>query len=279
MDFNRELSMTDEAAADLLLAADWRSTVPVDATQLRVRYGQGRNGKYATDVAVIDLFGLVEHREPTFHPAFSLVEFGQLFRHVVYQRRVDVVILNVDSSGGEVAGTPEAAASVFAARDKTRVIAIANGIMKGAAYWLASAAGQVFATPSGDVGGIGVLYIHEEQSKADAQAGLRRTIIHSADGKSEGNRFEPLSEAAADRLRDFTSARYRMMIDDIARHRGTDAATVEHDYGNGRTLAADQALAARMIDKVKTFDELLAELGVRRLRTPGPAGRGRVGSS
>ncbi len=67
------------------------------------------------------------------------------------------VLLDINSPGGTVIGTPELANAVRQlARDKY-VYAFTDGMMASAAYWIGSQADAIYATPSSRVGSVGVL--------------------------------------------------------------------------------------------------------------------------
>ena len=69
---------------------------------------------------------------------------------------VQAVFLDVDSPGGTVNGTPELAALVADVSKAKYTYAFTDGQMCSAAYWIASQADAIFATPSARVGSIGV---------------------------------------------------------------------------------------------------------------------------
>ena len=104
------------------------------------------------------------------------------------------IILDVDSPGGEVAGTEELAAVVAEARTRKPVTAIVNALAGSAAYWIASAATRIVSTPSGLTGSIGVLATHVDLSELERKAGIRVTEIVAPTGKADGSEHRPLTE-------------------------------------------------------------------------------------
>lgn len=87
------------------------------------------------------------------------------------------VILDIDSPGGTVAGTPELAAAVAKLNDKKPVYAFTDGTMASAAYWIASQATAIYATPSARVGSIGVVQSFLDQSQRLERAGLKLEVF------------------------------------------------------------------------------------------------------
>jgi ClpP class serine protease len=84
-------------------------------------------------------------------------------------------VLDIDSPSGSLRGVGELAEQVYHARARKPVAAVANSVAAGAAYWLARAAGECYVTPSGEVGAIGVLPLHEDWSKALGNASRRHS--------------------------------------------------------------------------------------------------------
>src|SRR5215467_6271108 len=109
---------------------------------------------------------------------------------------VSAIVLDVDSPGGTVAGTPETAAAVRRAAEVKPVVAVANSLAASAAYWIASQASSLVVGPSADVGSIGVISAHIDRSKMLEDMGLRVTVVSAGRYKAEGNPFAPLSDEA-----------------------------------------------------------------------------------
>ena len=71
--------------------------------------------------------------------------------------------------------------------------------MCSAAYWLGAQATTVIATPSADVGSVGVFLMHVEQSGANAQTGLTVTVYNVTQSNS-GPSFDPSTANWLDQL-------------------------------------------------------------------------------
>ncbi|MGZ9089821.1 MAG: S49 family peptidase, partial [Rhodoplanes sp.] len=73
---------------------------------------------------------------------------------------------------------------------------MANESALSAAYAIASAADRVYVTRTGEIGSVGVVAVHVDESGADAKAGLAWTFVFAGERKVDGNAHEPLSERA-----------------------------------------------------------------------------------
>src|SRR5690606_4285100 len=126
----------------------------------------------------------------------STEQFGSWFDAALRDPAVSAIVIDVDSPGGTVTGVAELAEQIFEARGKKPIYAIANALAASAAYWIASAAEELWVTPSGDVGSIGVYAMHEDISEMEAEMGLKVTLISAGEYKTEGNPHEPLGDEA-----------------------------------------------------------------------------------
>ncbi len=216
-------------------------------------------------VAVMPLFGVLAQRMDMmeeYSGGTSTEQFGKRFTAAVNDPSIKAIVLNVDSPGGNVFGTMELADLIFEARAQKHIVAVANSMAASAAYWIASAADEFVVTPSGAVGSIGVITVHEDWSEAYQKAGVKPTIIQAGKYKSEGTYMKPLDEEALAAIQGQIDSYYDAFVSGVARNRGVKAAEVRKGYGQGRMLLADEAKAAGMVDRVDTLDGVLARLGV-----------------
>jgi signal peptide peptidase SppA len=212
-------------------------------------------------VAVIPVYGVIAPRANALTSMSGGTSFGLLGEQLaaaVADPKVTTIILDVDSPGGSVAGAPEFAAQLRAARTKKPIIAQAQFKMGSAAYWLAASATKIHAAPSAVVGSIGIYRIHEDMSKALASEGVTRTYISAGKHKVDGNEVTPLTDDVLAVLRAPVDAAYATFVGDIAKGRGVPVASVRNGYGEGKTVTADEALSLGMIDAIATLDDTVA---------------------
>lgn len=191
----------------------------------------------------------------------GLEGFRAMFREALADDSVGAIVLNIDSPGGLVDQVPETAAEIRGARGTKPIVAVSNTMAASAAYYIASQADELVATPSGEVGSIGVLVRHEDFSGMLAMEGVKPTLIYAGKYKVDGNPYEPLSESAKEGMQAAVDEFYGMFTRDVAAGRGISVETVVSDYGEGKTLLAEPALAAGMVDKIATLDETIVALG------------------
>jgi capsid assembly protease len=161
-------------------------------------------------------------------------------------RTIDLVI---DSPGGSVLGLPETADAIRAANKQKPVRAFVTGIAASAAYWLASQASTITLTPSGEVGSVGVLDLHADISKALDNAGVKLTAVTAGEHKVERAPFTPLSDDAKAHMQSSVNQWYGDFLSAVRRGRGARVSSTGN-YGGGRMLSSQDALAAGMVDFV-----------------------------
>ncbi|WP_312262251.1 S49 family peptidase [Limnohabitans sp.] len=86
------------------------------------------------------------------------------------------------------------------------------------------------------------------------------TLISAGKFKVEGNPYVPLDPEAQAFMQSRVDDYYNAFIKAVAKGRGVSVGDVRDGMGEGRVLGADAALAAKMVDGVATFDDVLAKM-------------------
>jgi signal peptide peptidase SppA len=187
----------------------------------------------------------------------STEEVGAAFDALMGDARVSTIVLHIDSPGGSSYGVQELADKIREGRDRKRVVAVADSLAASAAYWIASAAGEVVVTPGGDVGSIGVYALHTDESGALEKEGVRVTLVTAGKYKAEFSPHAPLSEEARAHLQDSVNETYAAFLKGVAAGREVSVDEVRVRYGQGRVLSADRAKAVGMVDRVQPFGQAM----------------------
>ncbi|MHB8283914.1 MAG: S49 family peptidase, partial [Caulobacteraceae bacterium] len=142
------------------------------------------------------------------------------------------------------------------------VIAFVDTLAASAAYWIASQASQIWMTPSGEVGSIGVRAMHADISKMLGDMGVNITEIASTDSphKTEMSPFAPLSEDATNHIQARADAEHQNFIRAVAQGRKVSADRVRTDFGQGRTVGAQRAVELGMADRIGTLGDAINSL-------------------
>jgi signal peptide peptidase SppA len=215
----------------------------------------------SSNIGVIPIFGTIFPRAgmvPDISGGTSMDRFVADLTGMANNTSVSSIILHVDSPGGAVSGVTEAANLVRGFRDKKRIVAVAEGSMTSAAYWIGSAAHEIVASPSSIIGSIGVIARHTDKSAMDEKAGLKTTLVTA--GGHKGEDFGALTDDAIAHRQAMVDEIYQVFVSDVAKSRGVTVQDVVVGYGQGRVMSATNALKARMIDRIGTLEETIGRL-------------------
>lgn len=231
-------------------------------------------------IAVLPLYGVITQRgnmvdDISGPGSTSTQKFTSALRQVLADDTVAQILIDIDSPGGSVYGVSELAAEIMKARTQKPVVAVANSLAASAAYWIGCAAGEFYVTPGGEVGSIGVWQAHFDYSKALEDEGVKPTLISAGKFKVEGNPYVPLDLEALSFMQSRVDDYYNAFAKAVAKGRGLTVNDVREGMGEGRVLGADAALAAKMVDGVATFDEVLAKMQ-KTARSAQPVGASRL---
>ncbi|HUT92907.1 MAG TPA: S49 family peptidase [Thermoguttaceae bacterium] len=214
-------------------------------------------------VAVLSLRGVVEQHR-SWWAGLSTDEISEVLARLMTDPSIGAVVLDWDSPGGVVYGVPELADQIRGYRGVKPVYSIANAEMYSAAYWIGSAASKTFVSPSGGVGSVGVWTAHVNATEAFKQIGWEVTVISSTPEKVEAGSFAPLSDEALAAMQADVDTYYQQFLEAVGANRGKRTTAVAANFGKGRTVMPDDALAAGMVDGIATLGELLGALVPRK---------------
>ena len=168
----------------------------------------------------------------------------------------ETVILNFDTPGGMVTGTPELG-QVIQDYEKP-IYAFTRGQMCSAGYWLAAACDGIFATASADIGCIGVCASFTDLSKMADMAGVKVKVFSSGIYKgmgTPGTSLTPQQEV-------FLQQRIMSLADMFYAHITESRGQIDPADMQGQTFKGKEALAKGLIDDLMPdLDALIKALG------------------
>jgi ClpP class serine protease len=180
------------------------------------------------------------------------------FRAALASPDVAAIALDVDSEGGEAAGCFDLADEIRAARGIKPVWAILSQSATSAAYAIASAADRVCVPRTGSTGGVGLLLLHLDSSRALDGAGIRLNPIVFGSRKLDGVPFLPLDPAAKARFQRQLDVIGGTFADTVARNRRLKPAAVRDM--EGATFLGERGVRAGLADAIAGPREAFAEL-------------------
>ncbi|MBC7597407.1 MAG: S49 family peptidase [Polaromonas sp.] len=248
-----------KADAEVMTAIAADKEIVAARKQDAARVGQGAN------IAVLPFYGVVTQRgsmadDVSGPGAASTQKFTSALRQALQDPSVGGILIDIDSPGGSVYGVDELANEIMSARAQKPIIGLANSLAASAAYWVGAACSELYVTPGGEVGSIGVWQAHEDWSKAMEDAGVKTTLISAGKFKTEGNPYQPLGEDAQAFMQSRVDDYYAAFTKSVAKGRSVSVSVVREDFGQGRVYGAAQAQSAGMVNGVMTFDDVVKKL-------------------
>lgn len=219
-------------------------------------------------IAVVPVIGTLVSRSSYLAAASGLVSYGEVADMVAAafdDPAVRGIVLEIDSPGGEVGGLFDLVDHIGALKTAhgKPLWAVASECALSAAYAIASAADRVYVTQTGEVGSVGVVAVHVDESGADAKAGLAWTFIFAGDRKVDGNPHQPLSELAHNDIQADVDRLYEQLVALVAGNRGLSAEAVrgtEAAIYRGK-LGVKIGFADRVGTVESAISDLMDELG------------------
>lgn len=213
-----------------------------------------------TGIAVIPVHGTLVRRTVGLEADSGLTSYAQLAAQIDAARvdpKVDGILLDLDSPGGEAGGVFELAERIRAAGSTKPVWAHANDAAFSAAYAVGAAATRLTLSRTAGVGSIGVIALHVDQSVKDAQEGIAYTAITAGAHKNDFTPHAPLSAEAATALQAEVDRLYGLFVGQVAQLRGLTPEAVEATEAG--LYFGESALEAGLADGVMSFETALTE--------------------
>lgn len=188
------------------------------------------------------------------------VQMRRDIRQAANDAEVSAILLAVDSPGGTVAGTDELAREVRAAAKKKPVYAFVSDLAASAAYWVASQADAVFAnSETALVGSIGTIMTVYDVSRAAEAQGVEAVVFATGPLKGAGTEGTAVTEEQRAYFQSIVDAAQGSFDAAVQKGRGLTDAQLKA-VRTGGVFPAAEAEAKKLIDGVKTYDQVLALL-------------------
>jgi len=170
---------------------------------------------------------------------------------------VETIELFINSPGGDVSGLPELAGFIEGAARQKKMCAWIDGLGASAAYWLASATGDIRTSPSAQVGSIGVLYVHDDMTGfLKSFFGIERTWMQAGKYKTVGAP-KKLSEEERAAIQAQLDAVYDKFTTFVASRMGLDLSE-KGAWADGRLFTGERARDLGLVTELQPFRESAA---------------------
>lgn len=229
-------------------------------------------------VAVLPVSGSLVNRTRGLDAMSGLQSYKQIsqdFSALMADPSVLHIALMMDSNGGSVSGLPDLVDQIVSARGTKPVTAIVDDSAYSAAYWIASAAGEIVVSRTSGVANIGAMAVHTDRSVMNEKVGIKVTAVVSGTKKALLSSDAPLSDAGLEYLQGEVDRMGTMFIEGAAQNRKL-AASFVRDL-EGEPMHGPKAVELGLADRVMSANAALADLVARYRPSAGTRGNpGRV---
>ena len=236
-------------------------------------------GDGAKKILLVDISGTISEEEKssgllgrTVPSMVSLIR--ESLQKAEKDDKIAGLILRINSPGGTVSASDIIYHEIteFRKRKKVPVLACITSVGASGGYYVAAAADEIIAHPTAFTGSIGVILMKFNVEGLMGKIGVEQQTVKSGDKKDIMSPFRKatpeeikLGQAIIDRL-------YERFLDIIIARTGNRLSRTELlKLADGRIYTADQAIEAKLIDKIGYLDDVIASL-----RTSVGDGRARV---
>lgn len=248
------------AAADSsnILQFDEIKTISEAARQIERRMQQGnKNVRGSGRVAVI--YGIGEIMDVGERPTdFTPDNIIPLIEQAQNDSNVNAVVLYLNSPGGSVTASERIrrALETFQKHSLKPLIVSMNGTAASGAYWIASQAEKIYATPTTITGSIGVFGIGFGAHRLLNRYGAYQDgVVTNELALTAIAREMPYSQQAM--LNMSVEDTYKTFIELVARNRGIKPNDYEI-YAEGQIFLADDALSIGLVDAVGNLSDAIS---------------------
>lgn len=214
-------------------------------------------------IAILPVLGTLVRRSSYIGAASGLTSYHDIeamAEAAFADPTVKAVLLEVDSSGGEAGGVFDLAQRLrqLAQTSGKPLWAIADEAALSAAYAIACAADRIWLTRTAEVGSIGVVAVHVDESVADAKAGMTYTFLHAGAHKVDGHPHAPLPAPVAADIQADIEQLHTQFISLVAGFRRLPPEVIRDT--EARVYRGEAALQAGLADQIGTRAEAITAL-------------------
>ncbi len=171
------------------------------------------------------------------------------------------ILLRVNSGGGTVFHSDEMYLKLMEYKEKTGrpVYAYFEQTAASGAYYISCAADYIGINRNCWTGSIGVIISYTNISGLMDKLGVEEIIISTGDNKGMGSSMSALTEEQRAIYQSLVDDCYERFTTIVADARGMDIETVK-TLADGRIYTANQALENGLVDRVMSWDEMVAKV-------------------
>ena len=174
--------------------------------------------------------------------------------------KVKAVVLRIDSPGGVVGPSQEIWSAVRKLREKKPVIVSMGSVAASGGYYIAAPATLIYANPGTITGSIGVLMKFSNLEGLMGKVGMKSFTLKTGKFKDVGSPARTMSAEERAMLQSVIESTHGQFIKAVAEGRRLPEEQVRA-IADGRIFSGEQALQQKLVDRLGTLQDAVAEAG------------------
>ncbi len=225
-------------------------------------------GKGSEKVLMLDIQGLISNQDKRSITGFS-IEKGmvQTVREILMMAEEDdkikAVLLRINSPGGTVTSSDIIYHEIMSFKEKRKIkvyVSIVDLAASGG-YYIAMAGDTLMAHPTSLTGSIGVIAVKVNVAGLMDKIGVDWEVVKSGDKKDFLSPLRPLTAEEKILFQNTIDSFHNRFVDTILKNRPELDLKAVQNLADGRIYNSEQALEAKLIDKIGYLDDTLELIG------------------
>lgn len=223
-------------------------------------------GEGKSKLLLIDITGFISEKERSGgmkEKPSMVAEVKEALQKAEKDEDIAGVILRINSPGGTVTASDLILHEflAFKARKKVPIYACITGIGASGGYYIATAADEISAQPTAITGSIGVLVMRFNVEGLLSKIGVTEKTVKSGDKKDFLSPFRAATPEEEKIIQAIITSLFQRFVDVVLARPGGSLTKPELEkLADGRIFTAQQAVAARLIDRVGYLDDTVAAM-------------------
>lgn len=176
---------------------------------------------------------------------------------------IKAVVLRINSGGGSAYASEQMWRAIQLLKKKKPVVVSMSGMAASGGYYMSCGADYIVAEPTTLTGSIGIFGMIPDASELlTDKLGLHFDMVKTNKGSDFGAQGRAFNTDEANVMQQYVNRGYRLFISRVAAGRHITPEQVDH-IGQGRVWTGSQALKIKLVDKLGTLDDAIAEAASR----------------
>lgn len=235
------------------------ATPDIRGADLREETVEGRPTE-PSKVALIEVSGVIQEALPSFGRGVPASAIRREIERATDDPDVKVILLRLETPGGEVGASDMIYESVRRAAETKKVLAWFGSISTSGGYYIAAAADEIMSTPLSATGSIGVILVLFNYRELLDKVGVEPLIFTSGVYKDlySGLRDTAMSDQERKMIQERLDQAYGRFVSVVSTGRAIPEETLRSEIADGRIFTGEQARALQLVDRIGYFEDAVA---------------------